>query len=310
MSIATTLQSIRTNLSAAWTALTNKGATIPANKNIENLATAITSIPSGGTSKLQAVVDRSVTTITAQDLDGATSIGYWAFAKCNELTSVEIPDSVLSLKDGCFRECNGLTSIVIPNSVTSTEGNLFYRCDYLSSITLSNSLTRIADSMFQNCRGLTSIVVPDGVTYLGSYSFSLCNSLTIVKIGNGLRTISSGVFNGCSSLIDVSIARTSPPTLYYSSAFDNANNCTISVPYNNVKAYRTATNWSSLLSRIQGFAPSGTFSQGDTLPTTSTEGLTLTWYSDVGRTQQVTTVSDPTAEYYCTAVSEVNYDKN
>jgi hypothetical protein len=36
-----------------------------------------------------------------------------------------------------------------------------------------------------------------------------------------------------------------------SNAFDNTNNCPIYVPSASVEAYKAATNWSSLSSRIQ-----------------------------------------------------------
>ena len=48
MSIADTINSMRTNLGNAYDELENKGATIPTNKNIENLASAIASVQSGG----------------------------------------------------------------------------------------------------------------------------------------------------------------------------------------------------------------------------------------------------------------------
>lgn len=47
MSIASTIQSMQTNVENAYDALEDKGATIPANKNIANLVDAITSIPAG-----------------------------------------------------------------------------------------------------------------------------------------------------------------------------------------------------------------------------------------------------------------------
>ena len=46
--ISDTINSMRTNLGNAYNELENKGATIPTNKNIENLADAIASIPAGG----------------------------------------------------------------------------------------------------------------------------------------------------------------------------------------------------------------------------------------------------------------------
>lgn len=49
MSVATELQTLQTNIGNAYTTIGTKGGTVPANKNTDNLATAIDSIPSGGT---------------------------------------------------------------------------------------------------------------------------------------------------------------------------------------------------------------------------------------------------------------------
>lgn len=48
MAISDTIQSMYTNVENAYTSLSNKGATIPANKNLANLADCIDSVPSGG----------------------------------------------------------------------------------------------------------------------------------------------------------------------------------------------------------------------------------------------------------------------
>ena len=133
------------------------------------------------TSLFKKLADRSITTVTADDLDSMTSIGNYAFYVCVNLTSITIPDSVTSIGNSAFNSCSGLTSITIGNSVTS-----------------------IAAGAFGNCSGLTSIT----------------------------------------------IAATAPPTLAYVSAFNNTNNCPIYVPAESVEAYKAATNWSSLASRI------------------------------------------------------------
>ena len=75
------------------------------------------------------------------ELDGytVTSIGGSAFAFCDSLTSVNIPDSVTSIGYLAFNSCNSLTSVGIPDSVTSIGDNAFSYCESLMNITVANS---------------------------------------------------------------------------------------------------------------------------------------------------------------------------
>ena len=158
-----------------------------------------------------------VSVITADMLDGYTSIGDYAFSGCTALTSIEIPNSVTSIGSYAFYGCSGLTSIVvengnsvydsrnncnalietatntliagcqnttIPNSVTSIEGSAFAYCDGLTSVTIPNSITSIEDGAFFYCTALTSIEIPNSVTNIGEYAFANCSGLTSVTIGN------------------------------------------------------------------------------------------------------------------------------
>ena len=84
-----------------------------------------------------------------------TSIGDYAFAYCESLTSVIIPNSVTSIGNGAFYNCTSLTSIEIPNSITSIGNGVFYCCTSLTSITIPNSVTSIGNSAFSGCTRLT-----------------------------------------------------------------------------------------------------------------------------------------------------------
>ena len=48
MATSDIINSIKTNLTNAYTKLNDKGATIPTNKNIENLASTIETVTAGG----------------------------------------------------------------------------------------------------------------------------------------------------------------------------------------------------------------------------------------------------------------------
>ena len=68
--------------------------------------------------------------------DGVTSIGEFAFFRCQSLTSVSIPDSVTRIGEEAFGDCIKLTSVAIPSDVTSIGNNAFYGCHRLPHITI------------------------------------------------------------------------------------------------------------------------------------------------------------------------------
>lgn len=55
---------------------------------------------------------------TLQIKEGTRAIAGYAFADCDQLTSVIIPNSVTRILNGAFEGCGGLTGIAIPNSVS------------------------------------------------------------------------------------------------------------------------------------------------------------------------------------------------
>ena len=64
MSIASEIQNLITNLAAAYTSCTNKGATIPQNENFDNLANCIDSIPTANLTSLGVTPSTTAQTLT------------------------------------------------------------------------------------------------------------------------------------------------------------------------------------------------------------------------------------------------------
>lgn len=124
ITIAQKLQTTATAKTNIATAITNKGGTVPT--KFVDYGTAIANLPSG-TNKAASIADKSITTLTASDLNGASTIGDYAFYEC-ELTSVVIPSGITEIGDYAFYNCGGLESVTIPDSVTTIGDSSFCNC--------------------------------------------------------------------------------------------------------------------------------------------------------------------------------------
>ena len=116
-----------------------------------------------------AIIERTLTEITADDLAGVTKIGDYAFYRYETLLSITIPDSVTSIGEWAFYNCSGLTSITIPDSVTSIGQSVFYNCDGLTIANIyttssTNKITSYSRSWFFYCERTLKLHIPASVT--------------------------------------------------------------------------------------------------------------------------------------------------
>ena len=112
------------------------------------------------------------------------------------LTSIVLPNTVLSIGDNAFFGCHSLTSVSLGSSVTSIGEDAFYNCDLLSSIVLPDSLVSLGDGAFQ-ASGLTSVTIPNGVTAIPDSAFYACHSLTSVSLPSSLVSFGPYAFAAC-----------------------------------------------------------------------------------------------------------------
>ena len=104
-------------------------------------------------------------------ITNAKSIGDSAFYGCTALKSVEVTESITSIRDSAVRYMK------------------------LTIIVSSNNVTNIGDSAFMNCSGLTSVVLPCGVKNIGKSAFSGCVLLTNIEIPNNVTSIGDSAIN-------------------------------------------------------------------------------------------------------------------
>lgn len=131
---------------------------------------------------------------------GVTSIGAYAFWRCESLTSITFPAGVTSIGKCAFRDCSALAEITVPVGVTIIEEYAFWECRSLRSIRLPPGVTSIGEAVFCGCVSLTSITLPSGVTSIGSGAFWNCKALTSITLPASVRSIGIRAFQHCISL--------------------------------------------------------------------------------------------------------------
>ena len=168
--------------------------------------------------------------------EGTRIICNKAFSTCTSLTSIVIPNSVVSIGDGAFSGCLLLEYISIPKSVICLNGNPFsdwngkleclspnfiyaddvlfnkdkseivsFRNQNIESYIIPDSVISIGDGAFYSCSSLSNIVIPNSVTDIGNSAFSFCRSLTNIVIPDSVTAIGKFAFWGCSSLSNIVI---------------------------------------------------------------------------------------------------------
>ncbi len=158
-----------------------------------------------------------------------------AFSNCENLITITIPSSVVSIGDNAFHGCSQLktagpiggnynyrfgwtesipnnafsnsclTSVTIPTSVMSIGNSAFHSCANLKSITIPNSVTSIGAGAFAYS-GITSITIPDSVTTIGDVAFAF-SQLEEASISNNVTTINDYTFWGCANLSSIIIPK-------------------------------------------------------------------------------------------------------
>ena len=120
--------------------------------------------------------------VIPSELDGypVTGIGKHAFAECESLTGVTVPEGVTRIGDSAFTRCLGLARVTLPESLTSIGEMAFYLCGRLTSVVIPESVVTLGDGAFMACRRLTHATLPDGLRTIGDEVFYDCKNLTLL----------------------------------------------------------------------------------------------------------------------------------
>ncbi len=135
-----------------------------------------------------------------------TEIGQYQFYGFNNVKSITIGNSVTSIGESAFKGCSSLTSITIPDSVTSIGEQAFSYCDklqnneYANGLYLGNSKNPYVILIKAKNKSITSCGINENTRFIHAYAFSGCSNLTSIVIPNSVTSIGERAFSGCSSL--------------------------------------------------------------------------------------------------------------
>lgn len=160
---------------------------------------------------------------------GITHLGARTFVLAENLTSVELPEGLLSIGVSCFN-MNGLpsmlTSIVFPSTLQVIDDYAFYHGKLGGDVEIPESVTKIGKLAFDQCP-ITSINLPKDLQTLGSgalketkiteipdipaaitnleTTFMNCYGLTEVAIPSTVTSLGVHTFQNCSNLKSITL---------------------------------------------------------------------------------------------------------
>ena len=128
-----------------------------------------------------------------------SSIPDRAFAACDRITSVTMPDSIEMIGVRAFYACRSIRDIIVPDSVRVVGDDAFFGCDSLESVSLGVGLESIGMQAFYGCSTLKTVEIPALITEIKASTFYGCSSLEDIDLAN-VTTVRKDAFGKCSAL--------------------------------------------------------------------------------------------------------------
>ncbi len=129
-----------------------------------------------------------------------------AFSGCTALTTVSIPNGIVSIGIDAFYNCDSLKYTTYNNAkyLGNTQNPhvalMTYTNTNITSCTIHANTKVIGRSAFSGCTSLKNITIPNNVVTIGSGAFAGATALTSVNIGSNVKSINAMAFYGCTSI--------------------------------------------------------------------------------------------------------------
>lgn len=212
---------------------------------------------------------------------GITHLGARTFVLAENLTSVELPEGLLSIGVSCFNQ-TGLKSIQFPSTLQKIDDNAFWRGQIAGDVHIPESVTAIGKNVFNKCP-ITSVNLPEGLQVLGGGAFSETKLTEMPEIPESITVLDS-TFQGCTDIKEVTIPS---QVTDISGAFAGTGISTVTIPYQVTNYYRAFNGCKSLekvvIESQSDTIPSGGSAQGVFQNCTNLESVILPeWVTTIG----------------------------
>jgi hypothetical protein len=114
-----------------------------------------------------------------------TLLGFDAF-RGTKITSMIVPSSVHTMRQGVFSQCLFLISVVLPGGLTDVSIGLFEITPLLQEVILHEGITTINSVAFKNS-GIKKIIIPSSMTSIHASAFRNTTNLTDITMPNHLK---------------------------------------------------------------------------------------------------------------------------
>ena len=169
---------------------------IPNNDGNGNAITRI-ALPNGGDTIFDGLESSNIII-----QEGITIIEKRAFMYCDSITSLTLPEGLISIGESAFWRCTNISGTLnLPNSLESIGQSAFSNCESLTGeLIIPEKITAIENGAFTGCEGIASLILPSGLKSIGRMSFANTGLTGSLILPNTIKNIGEQAFTGCTGI--------------------------------------------------------------------------------------------------------------